>query len=289
MSTVLVTGATGELGRQVIEFLLEWTPPSDIVALARDPEKLADLTARGVSVRAGDYHDPVSLKTALVGVDKLLLVSAQAFDDAVTAHRNVITAAVDAGVSHLHFTSMQRRDGSGFVIPQVTEWNERAEEDLAASGLDVTILRNTLYLDSLNQLLGEPDADGVIGIPAGHTPAAVATRRDLAEAAARILVGDGHAGRTYTLSGSVPVTLDEIVATIGDAYGRTLTYLDVPPDNWVAKAVGLGIPEPGARFHVAWFRAIAAGEFSDTGDLEQILGRAPTNPLTYLHQQRSTQ
>jgi NAD(P)H dehydrogenase (quinone) len=147
-------------------------------------------------------------------------------------------------------------------------------------------LRNTLYLDSLDELIGEPDADGVIRVPAGHTPAAVATRRDLAEATARVLAGDGHAGRTYTLAGSLPITLDDIAATIGNARSRDVTYQDVPPSTWVRESVRRGMPEPGARFLVAWFRAIAAGEFSQTGDLQRILGRSPSDPLTFIHQRR---
>jgi NAD(P)H dehydrogenase (quinone) len=226
------------------------------------------------------------LAAAFVGVQKLLLVSAPSFSDAVTGHHNVITAAADAGVSHLHFTAIQRRTGSGFVIPQVTEWERRAEEELADSGMAVTILRNTLYLDSLDDLVGEPDGDGVIRVPAGHTPASVATRRDLAEATARILAENGHAGQTYTLSGSHPITLDDIAVSIGKALNRDVTYRDVPPDTWVADAVRRGLPEPTARFLVAWFGAIAAGEFSETGDLARFLGRSPTDPLEFVYRRR---
>jgi NAD(P)H dehydrogenase (quinone) len=216
---VMVTGASGALGRQVVEFLLERLPPDRVAALARRPESLDDLAQRGVSVRGGDYHDPERLEQAFQGVDKLLLVSAMAFTDAQAAHRNVIGAARAAGVRHIHYTAIQRRRGSSFTIAQVTDWDADAEKELAASGLAATVLRNTMYLDSVDDLIGGLGPERVIRVPAGHTLAALATRRDIAAATAAVLATDGHEGRTYTLAGTSAVSLDHIAAALGEVTG----------------------------------------------------------------------
>lgn len=288
MTSVLVTGATGPLGRRIVEWLLRWAPTVQVAALCRGGDQLADLAHRGVSVRVADYFDPPSLNAAMADVDKLMLVSAPAFTDAVTAHHNVICAAKAAGVHHVHFSSIQRQPDSTTVIDQVTAWNTAAEDELMHSGMDVTILRNTLYADALDVLLGEPDEHGVIRVPAGHARAALATRSDIAAATAVVLAGDGHAGRTYDLAGSHPVDLTEIAAVIATAYGRPVTYRDVAVDAFVAARVQQGQPEPIVRFQADWFAAFTAGEFATTGAIEELLRRPPTDPLTYISRQRQT-
>ncbi|WP_405984085.1 NAD(P)H-binding protein [Streptomyces sp. NBC_00872] len=284
---IMVTGASGALGRQVVEFLLKRVPAARVAALARRPEELTDFTERGVSVRRGDYEDPDGLEPALDGVEKLLLISARSFTDAKTAHRNVIHAAEAAGVRHLHYTAIQRRAGSTFVIPQATEWDEYTENELAASRLDVTVLRNSQYLESFDMLVGELAPDRFIRVPAGHTPAALATRSDIAEATAAVLATDGHAERDYTLAGSHAFTLDEVAAILGEVTGVPVTYQDTPVEEYIAARVRAGMPEPWARFTGAWFQAIAAGEFTPTDDIERLIGRPTTSLRAFLTQQRS--
>ena len=284
---VMVTGASGALGRQVVEFLLERLPPDRVAALARRPESLDDLARRGVSVRGGDYHDPERLEPAFHGVDKLLLVSATAFTDAQAAHRGVIHAARAAGVRHLHYTAIQRRPGSSFTIAQVTDWDADAEKELAGSGLAATVLRNTMYLDSVDDLIGDLSPDRVIRVPAGHARAALATRRDIAAATAAVLATDGHEGRTYTLAGTSAVSLDHIAAALGEVTGAPVTYRDTPVESYVSARVQAGMPEPVARFTADWFQAIAAGEFAAPGDIEALTGRPPTPLAAFLAQRRS--
>ncbi|MFB7271774.1 SDR family oxidoreductase [Streptomyces sp. NPDC056244] len=284
---IMVTGATGALGRHVVEFLLERVPVGRVAALARRPEALADLAGRGVSVRYGDYEDPDGLEGAFDGVEKLLLISARSFTDAKTAHRNVIHTAERAGVRHIHYTAVQRRAGSAFVIPQATEWDEYTEKELAASGLDVTVLRNSQYLESFDKLIGDLPPDHIIRVPAGHTPTALATRGDMAEATAAVLATDGHAGHSYTLAGSHAFTLDDVAAILGEITGTPVTYQDTPIEDYVAARTQAGMPEPWARFTGAWFQAIAAGEFTPTADIERLTGHPTTSLRTFLTQQRS--
>lgn len=284
---IMVTGASGELGRRVVEFLLERVPASRVAALARRPEALVDLADRGVSVRRGDYEDPEGLERAFDQVEKLLLISGTTFTDVKAAHRNVIRAARAAGVRHVHYTAIQRRAESTFEIPQVTQWDEYTEKDLATSGLDVTVLRNSQYLESFDMLIGELAADRVIRVPAGHTLTALATRSDMAEATAAVLATEGHAGRSYTLAGSHAFTLDDVAAILGQVTGAPVTYQDTPIEDYVAARMKAGMPESWAWFTGAWFQAIAAGEFTASGDLERLLGRPPTTIRDCLAERRS--
>jgi len=274
MTKILITGATGGLGGQVVEFLLDRVPAGNIVALARDPAKLHSFAEKGVDIRTGDYLDKASLEQAFSGVDKLLLVSARAFTDAATQHANVIEAAKLAGVRHLHYISLQQAEGSKVEIPQVSQWERETEALLQASGLDVTILRNTMYFDTLP--FGKSVNDAGIRVPAGQGHAAFASRRDLAEGAAAVLSSDGHEGNLYTLTGSEAIGMTDIAEAMSNASGRQIDYREVPVAEFVAARVKEGFPEPVANFFAAWFQAIAAGEFSEvTGDLERLIGRTP--------------
>jgi NAD(P)H dehydrogenase (quinone) len=282
---ILVTGASGQLGGQTVEFLLDRVPATEVAVLARDPAAVAGLADRGVDVRQGDYADPASLERAFAGVDKLLLVSTTAFSDAVSHHRNVIAAAVDAGVRHLHYTSIQRGADSTFAISQVTDWDRATEAALAASGLAVTLLRNPLYLDVLPAIFGADVGDGPLRLPAGTGAAALATRSDLAEATAAVLAGSGHEGRTYTLTATEAMTMAEIAAVIGAATGTEIAYEDHGVDAFVAARVATGMPEPAARFLAEWVVAFGVGEFAAvTADLPRLLGRDPVSPREFLQQ-----
>ncbi|MFC6139282.1 SDR family oxidoreductase [Paraburkholderia silvatlantica] len=274
MSKILVTGATGGLGGQVVEFLQRRVPAGNIVALARDPARLNALAEKGVEVRRGDYLDPVSLESAFAGVDKLLLVSALAFSDVVKEHRNVVEAAKRAGVRHLHYVSLQQAEGSAVDIPPVTQWERETEALLHASGLDVTILRNTMYFDTLP--FGKRVNDVGILVPVGNARGAFASRRDLAEGAAAVLSSNGHAGKLYTLGGSEAVGMADIAAAMSEASGRQIDYREVSVAEFIEARIDEGFPALVANFFVAWFKAIAAGEFSEvTGDLERLIGRRP--------------
>jgi NAD(P)H dehydrogenase (quinone) len=276
MTKILVTGATGQLGGRTLDFLLDRAPAHDLIALARDPSKLAHLAARGVDVRRGDYADPASLEQAFSGVDKLLFVSTTAFSDAVTHHRNVVEAAKAAGVGHVHYTSLQTRPGSDVVIAHVSEWEAFTLEALAKSGLVVTLLRNSIYLDSLPFMLGEAVLSEGVRLPADATPAALVAVADLAEANAIILTTDGHGGKEYTLAGSQTVSAPSLAQLLSELSGRAVGYERLSREDFVQYRIGKGLPEPVASFMADWFQAISAGQFSEvSGELERILGRKP--------------
>lgn len=282
MAKILVTGATGALGRQTLEFLLSRVPASDVAALARDPQKLDDLAQRGVDVRRGDYLDQTSLERAFAGIERLMFISTVMFTDVMAQHRNIIAAAQAAGVKHIVYTAIQRREGSDYKISQVSDMDAQTEAALAEVNAEVTIVRNAMYMDMMPFALGS-EALKSLRVPTGDTPAAFVTRRDLGEANAIILTTDGHGGRTYTFSGGVAVTMADIAKILSGVAGQPVQFEDVSVNEYIAERVAAGLPEPFAAFLSNWFQAIAAGEFADvSGDLAQVLGRQPVTPQEFL-------
>ena len=271
MTTYAVTGATGHLGRLVVaELLARGVPATDVVALARTPEKAADL---GVPVRRADYSDPTTLPAALAGVDVLLLVSGNELGQRVAQHAAVIEAAQAAGVRRVAYTSIAAADRS--ANPLAPE-HKATEEALQASGLPFTLLRANWYLENYTAQLPQYLAQGeVLGLD-GTARIGAATRADMAGAIATALIDDAAAGGTYELSGP-PVTLSELAATITDVTGTKVAYRDVTADELGAVLRGAGLDDATAGFVVGLEESVARGDLDVRGDdLERLLDRPAT-------------
>jgi NAD(P)H dehydrogenase (quinone) len=271
MTTYAVTGATGHLGRLVVaELLARGVPATDVVALARTPEKAADL---GVPVRRADYSDPTTLPAALAGVDVLLLVSGNELGKRVAQHTAVIEAAKAAGVGRVGYTSIAAADRS--ANPLAPE-HKVTEEALQASGLPFTLLRANWYLENYTAQLPQYLAQGeVLGLD-GTARIGAATRADMAGAIAATLLDDAAAGATYELSGP-PVTLSELAATITDVTGTKVAYRDVTAEELTAVLRGAGLDDATAGFVVSLEESVARGDLDVRGDdLERLLGRPAT-------------
>lgn len=277
MTTYLVTGASGQLGRLTVQALLErGVTPSDVVATARDTDAVADLAALGVVVRRADYTDPTSLKEAFVGVDRALLVSSSAVGERVAQHANVIEAAKDAGVELLGYTSITRADTSEMILAQE---HRQTEELLAASGLPTVLLRNSWYLENYTGQLATALEHGVVLGAAGDGRVSAATRADFAAAAAAALVTEDQAGRVHELGGDTAFTLEEYAAALAAESGRPVVYRDLPAAEYIPVLVGAGVPEPFAEILADSDLGIARGELlADTGDLTRLIGRPTTTP-----------
>jgi NAD(P)H dehydrogenase (quinone) len=275
--SVVVTGATGHLGRLAVESLLaRGVPAADITATGRTVEPLADLAARGVRVAVADYHDPATLDAAFAGADKLLLVSSGSFDDRAGQHRNAIDAAVRAGVQHVVYTSGPKATTSRLLLMAD---HAATEEALAASGLTYTVLRDGWYVENYTGQVDTYLQHGMVGA-AGDGKVSIAPRSDYAEAAAVVLTTDGHAGKVYELGGEA-LTLAEIAALISTETGREITYTDVPVDTLTGILVGAGFPEPVAAVFADVDRGISEGELLvDPSDLAPLLGRPATPAAT---------
>jgi NAD(P)H dehydrogenase (quinone) len=271
--TIVVTGATGHFGRLAVEALLTRGVAADqIVAVGRSVEKIQDLAERGVTVKYASYDDPDSLRAAFAGADKLLFVSGSELGKRVPQHLNVIAAAKDAGVGRIFYTSAPQADTSSLILAGEHLATERA---LLDSGVPSVILRNGWYLENYD-LKGALE-HGLIGA-AGNGKISIATRADLAEAAAAAITADDEDQQVYELGGE-GVTLSELAAEVSRQSGREVTYTDLPQDKYAEFLVGVGLPEAFAAVIADSDRGAAAGDlYTGTKDLEKLLGR-PATPL----------
>jgi len=270
-----VTGATGQLGRLVVEGLVKKGPASGVVALVRDVSKAAPLAALGVQVRVADYDRPDTLAAALKGIDTLLLVSASEVGKRLPQHRNVIEAAKAAGVGLIAYTSILKGDRSKLALAAE---HIATEKLLAASGVPHVLLRNGWYFENYAGSVKAALAHGFAGC-AGQGRIAAAARADFAAAAVAVLTAPGQAGKTYEWAGCTPFTMAELAAEVSRRAGKTVAYADVPPDVFRGILLGAGLPAPFADILVDADLNIAKGELDDaSGDLERLIGR-PTTPL----------
>lgn len=272
--TILVTGATGNLGRLVIASLLErGADPQSILAGARDVTKAADL---GVRTAHLDYTDPTSIAAAFDGVDSVLLISGSEVGQRAAQHAAVIDAAKAAGVTKLVYTSAPKATTTDLVLAPE---HKATEEHIAASGVPSVILRNNWYTENYAADLTRGAETGVIAAGAGDGRVASASRKDFAEAAAVVLLEDGHIGQVYELGGDVAWTYDDLAAAISEVSGREVVYQPLTSDEQLAALQAAGLDEGTAGFVVALDSGIRGGALGDTdGTLARLIGR-PTTPL----------
>jgi NAD(P)H dehydrogenase (quinone) len=272
--TIVVTGATGHLGRLTVEALLRRGVPADqITATGRRTETLTDLADQGVNVRRADYTDPPSLREAFAGAERLLLVSSSEVGQRVEQHANAINAAAAAGVSLIAYTSILKADTSSLLLAKE---HRATEELLAESGIDHVLLRNGWYTENYTAQLPIYLEHGIAGA-AGKGRVSAAPRADYAEAAAAVLAEDGHDGATYELGGDA-FTMTELAQVVSEVTGQSVTYTDLPVEQYTQVLVGAGLPEPVAAVFADGDRGVANGElYVDTTDLETLLGRPATS------------
>ncbi|MEV4679285.1 SDR family oxidoreductase [Streptomyces kurssanovii] len=273
---IVVTGATGALGRLVVEELLATVPADRVAAVVRDKEKAADLADRGVELRIADYDEPATLEGAFRPGDRVLLVSGSEVGRRVPQHTAVIEAAKAAGVAQLAYTGVLGGPEADFDLAAE---HRTTEQLILDSGVPYTFLRNGWYTENYTAALSPVLEHGAVVGSAGDGRIASATRADYAAAAAAVLTGDGHLGRAYELSGDTAWSLAEYAAELSRQTGRTITYNEVPAETHLSILTGAGVPEQFARILVDVDAAIARGRLArTTGDLARLAGR-PTTPL----------
>ncbi|MFD0365251.1 SDR family oxidoreductase [Nocardia sp. GCM10030253] len=271
--TVAVTGASGHLGRLVVEALLrEGSTP--VVAIVRDPQKVADLAERGVEVRQAGYDDAAALDRALDGVDRVLLISGNQFGQRVAQHTNVIRAAERAGVKLLAYTSIPRATENSLILAQEHRGTEAV---LAESAVPHAVLRNGWYWENYFGGLGHAVDTGVLHGAAGEGRVAGAARADYAEAAARVLTTDGHEGKVYELGGDERLTYAELAQVISEASGKPVRYRNLSQADYSAALEQAGLDAGYAAALADADAGIASGILDvDSGDLQKLIGRAST-------------
>ncbi|MEV4600355.1 SDR family oxidoreductase [Amycolatopsis sp. NPDC049253] len=279
---IIVTGATGNLGRRVVERLLERVPADRVGVSVRDPRKAQDLADRGVRVRQGSFDDSDSLVHAFEGAEQLLLVSLdRTGEECVTGHRTAVDAAVQVGVGRILYTSqMGAAHDSRF---QACRDHAQTEDLLRATGLPWTALRNGFYAASALQLVEPARHTGDIALPADG-PVAWTGHDDLAEATAAILTEEGRfEGPTPPLTGSAALDFSTIAEIASQAIGRPFTRTVVFDDAFREQALAHGAPAPIADLMLSIFAAARNGEFTAVDStLAKLIGREPATFATLL-------
>lgn len=279
---IVVTGASGQLGRLVIEELLKKVPAAEIVAAVRNPAALAELAARGVQVRHADYTKPATLEEAFKGADRLLLISSNQLGQRTLQHGNVIAAAKTAGVGLLAYTSVLHADSSPLGL--AAEHRE-TEALLKASGLAHVLLRNGWYTENYLASVAPALQHGVFIGSAGAGRIASAARADYAAAAAAVLTATGQAGKIYELAGDEAYTLAEFAAEIGRQADKDVVYQDLPEAAFKAALLGAGLPEAIAALLAESDTGAAQGGLFDGGrQLSKLIGRPTTAFAAQLRQ-----
>jgi NAD(P)H dehydrogenase (quinone) len=272
---LLVTGASGHLGRLVLTSLLQRVPAAQIIATVRDTTKASDLAALGIELRQADYTQPETLATAFAGITRLLLISSNDIGPArIAQHKAAIDAAKTAGAELLAYTSVLRADTS--TLPLAAD-HLATEQHLAASSVPYTFLRNSWYFENYTGWLGAALQHGAILGSSGEGHIAAAARADYAEAAAVVLSTPGHAGKIYELAGDIPFTLPELAAEVSKQSGKTVVYNNLPEQAYAAALQGFGLPAQVATMLAACDVSASHGALDSTSrDLSTLIGHHTT-------------
>ncbi|MEU7976327.1 NAD(P)H-binding protein [Micromonospora sp. NPDC049089] len=273
---IVVTGATGNLGSQIVDRLLDRLPADAVGVSVRDVDRAAGLAERGVRVRAADFTDPATLKHAFEGADKVLIVSAAIRGaGAFVANRAAIDAARAAGANRVLYTSHQAASRDSLFAAQPI--HAAAEEHLAELGVAFTALRNGFYASTLSLSIGAALETGQLVAPADG-PVSWTAHADLAEAAAVALTEDGVLdGVTAPLTAAEMLDLEAVAVILSDITGRTVERVVADDDEWREAAIARGMPAAAADFTLGMYRAARAKEFAVTDPtLETVIGHGPT-------------
>jgi NAD(P)H dehydrogenase (quinone) len=283
MASIAVTGASGKLGGATIRFLLQReVAPKDIVAIVRDPNKVADLAARGVQVRRSDYTDPKSLESAFRGVDKLLFISTSALgEERMLHHRNVVNAARAAAVGQIFYTSVIKPAADAKFAASPGHFH--TEVLIRKSGIPYTFFRNNLYLDLVPLMFGGALQTGSLVHNGGDGRVGFVAREDIAYALAAVLAKGEHANREYPITAVTPYSLTDVANALSKASGKSVTYKAVSTEEFRKTLEAIGLPAPVIGMSVALGEAIRAGEFDAAStQLQQLMGRAPVTLEAFL-------
>ncbi|MBZ6131395.1 SDR family oxidoreductase [Streptomyces olivaceus] len=273
--SIVVTGATGHLGRLVVRQLLEKVPADQVTAVVRDRDRAADLAALGVRLAVADYNAPETFDGLFAAGDRVLLISGNEFDKGrVQQHTVVIEAAGKAGVTLLAYTSAPES-----LKAALADDHRATEEVLVGSGVPYALLRNGWYHENYTEQLAPVLEHGAVVQAAGEGRVSSASRADYAAAAVAVLTGEGHENKAYELGGDEAWSFAEYAAELSRQTGKEIVYKPVSAETYTGILAGAGLPAPLAEILAGVDASIAKGELVvSTGDLSRLAGR-PTTPL----------
>lgn len=273
---LLVTGATGKLGSKIVDTLLKSVPADQLVVSVRNPEKAEGLRAQGVEVRQGDFDQPESLDAAFAGIDRLLIISADGDNDTrIKQHANAVAAAERAGVNFIAYTSIANATESTNLMapPHVA-----TEAAIVKTGIPYSFLRNNWYLENETDSIKGVMAGAPWITSAGEGKVGWATQQDYAEAAAKVLVEDGHDNTICELSGPL-YTQKEFVQVLGEVLGKEIPVQRVTDEEYAEVMKQVGLPDFVIPIVVGIQESIRNGSLAvESNDFEKVLGR-PVTPI----------
>jgi NAD(P)H dehydrogenase (quinone) len=286
---ILITGATGHLGKATINFLLQkGMSPDNIFALARNEEKAKELKEKGIHVRIGNYDHYDTLVAALAGVEKLLLISSSEMTKShAVQHINAIKAAQQTGIKHIIYTGFIRtHDDPASPLWFIAKDHVETENYLKSSGIPYTLFENGFYMDMLMDFVGKNILETkTIFVPAGEGKINFVLRNEIAEALANVLLSTGHENKVYNIGIEQPVSFAEIAQYISEITGISVQYVSPEPEVYTQTLVQHGVPEMYARMFAAFAVAFAANTMNvPTTDLTTLLNRKPTTVKEFLKQ-----
>jgi NAD(P)H dehydrogenase (quinone) len=274
--SILITGATGQLGTAVIETLLTQLPANQIFGLVRDENKAAYLKEKGITLRIGDYSDTASLDRAMEGIDKVLLISGGGSPDGLQEHFNVVDAAKKAGVACVAYTgrALANRDT---LANELMKRHFQTEDYIKASGMNYVLFRNILYMDTIPVYTGGAKVfETGINLPAGDGKVAYALRSEMGEAMANVLAQDSCENQIYHFTGAEAYTYADVATALTQLSGKPITYTAVAPEAYQTALEERGLPAPVIQLFGGFMIDIKNGQEADIyPDLEQALGRKP--------------
>jgi len=281
---IIVTGATGNLGKKVIGFLLEKMPSSQLSVFVRNEDKAQDLKAQGITVKLGNYDDYPSMVSAFTGVDKIYLISSSEIGKRLQQQTSAINAAKEAGVKQVFFTSFQRTtEDTSSPLGALGKDYVATEDVLKTSGLAYTIMKHSLYMEVILPLCEKALQTGTIYTPAGEGKVSFAARVDLAEAAANVLTTYGHENEIYEFSGPLSYSYGDIANILSELSGKKIDYVSPTAEIFQQEQLKAGITVERSRFALVFGEAIRRGEFDHPDPtLEEFLGRNPLDPREFL-------
>jgi NAD(P)H dehydrogenase (quinone) len=272
--SIVITGASGHLGRLTAELVLDCVPASEVILTTRHPEALSDFAERGAKVRQADFDRPETLAAAFAGGERLLLISADVVGRRVAQHRAAIEAAREAGVRHVAYTSYLNPVEENPAV--ITPDHRETEKALRESGLAWTALRNAFYAEYQVPVGAQAIATGQLVHNNGDGRIAYVSREDCAAAAAAILTTDGHGDKAYDITGPEPLSQRDVAALLSEVSGRPVEAVAVDDEAFIQGLTASGMPEPVARELASYGRAIREGYLDEaSGVVENLSGRPP--------------
>jgi NAD(P)H dehydrogenase (quinone) len=282
---ILVTGATGNLGKATINSLLNNNiAANNIAVLVRDETKAAEFKSKGIQVKIGDYQNYDSLKSAFQGVDKLLLISSSSdIRHRFEQHKNVINAAKETGVNHIIYTSFEMKDLQRSIMVEDVQYHAYTSDYLKQISVPYTLMNNTMYADMIPLFSGKNILDEGISIPAGDGKTPFLPITEMAEAIAVVLTTPGHENKEYVIAAETAFSFAEVAALLSDITGKRIKYHQPTVSLYIARLVHAGFPEDDAAYLARFAGAIAEGEFdTKKSDVKQLLGRSPISLKDFL-------